>query len=95
MNKWSHTMIGSFVTGGRIGKLDNTILLYLPLFLDSHLFDLTCLRCLYVCLFVPQFSWSVTKLVLFLFLSYIVYKKKIDIAIFVTGILSGLVGITG
>lgn len=29
------------------------------------------------------------------FFSYIVYNKKIDIPIFVTGILSGLVGITG
>ena len=29
------------------------------------------------------------------FFSYIFYKKKIDIPIFVTGILSGLVGITG
>ena len=32
---------------------------------------------------------------LFLSLSYICFKKKLDIPIFVTGILSGLVGITG
>lgn len=41
------------------------------------------------------YFYFLSELLFFSFFSYIFYKNKLDIQIFVTGLLGGLVGVTG